>query len=253
MRRPIAVLIDSFLDFVWPPYCLSCELPSSQAPLCTACEDTLVPTHEDCCPHCGIVWLDPPPHGGKHHCGDRLKSPPPWHTARGAFAYGGVLKTLIQRWKNKPDDTLSAYLARLMSAQSIACGWSPSRPDTLVVPIPADRKRLRQRGFHPAGYLARSLAKHIEQPFVPKVLRLIKPLPGTKGLRQDARKSRMHGVFDASSSEIEGRPIFLVDDVMTSGATVKAATQTLLRAGAESVTVAVLARVPFRQSSGGDS
>lgn len=251
MKRHLAHLIQSCFDFVWPPYCLSCELPSNQAPLCTICEDTLVPSHEDCCPHCGIVWLDPPAQGGDHHCGDCLSSPPRWRTARGAFAYGGALKILIQRWKNKPDDTLSAYLARIMTAQSVACRWHEVSPETLVVPIPADTKRLRRRGFHPAGYLARSLANHIKRPFAPKALRLVSPLPGTKGLHQSARKARIQGVFDASSAPIEGRPILLVDDVMTSGATVKAATQKLLQAGAQEVTIAVLARVPFRQSLAG--
>ena len=157
------------------------------------------------------------------------------------------------RWKNLPDDTLTNYLGELMLRQIIACKWDQMPSETKVIPIPPDRKRLIRRGFNPAGILSRLLAKRIKRELCLDGLRLRHELPVTKGLSHQGRQGRLKDAFEARRSKIAESPVLLVDDVMTSGATVRAASQSLLKAGAASVSVAVLARVPFGQSSAGAS
>ncbi len=241
----------ALLDFIWPTRCLSCESPGPEALLCRPCMDTLVPGAEANCPDCGVVWLDPPPGGGQHRCGDCLVSPPPWRRARGAYAYGGALQELIQRWKNAPDDTLSRGLIDLMMAQVSACGWSTLSEELLIVPMPASRRRLWRRGFNPAGLLARGLATTLKRPLAPRGLRLMRHLAPTHHMNRRERERRAAGAFLGTRQALAGRNILLVDDVMTTGATMRAAARAAAKAGAASVEVALLARVPYGAASRG--
>ncbi|MFO0748061.1 MAG: ComF family protein [Myxococcota bacterium] len=237
-------VLSALLDLVFPSRCAACDRPVAEPGLCHGCADTTLAGTDACCPLCGAVWLDPPPGEAQHVCGRCLAEPPPWVEARGAYAYGGALQDAIARWKNKPDESIGRPLARLFAAAAPRAGWVGLAADAVVVPVPASARGLAQRGFNPAGVLGRGLARGIQRRFEPTALRLRRTPEKSHGLGRRARERRMRGVFEAEPRRVAGRTIVLVDDVMTTGATVRAATEALLRAGARGVRVAVLARVP---------
>jgi predicted amidophosphoribosyltransferase len=238
-------ILNRLLALVLPARCAACALEvTAPSVLCAPCAGSLVPGAGASCPGCGLVYLTPPAGGCDHRCGDCLRDPPPFYRARAAFAYGGALADAIARWKNAPDHTLGPGLARLMVAALADGGWSPP-PGAVVVPVPSHRRQLRRRGFNPAGVSARAVARAFGLAWEPGALALQRPLPPSKGLNRKSRMRRVRGAYAAvQCGRIQGRPVVLVDDVMTTGATAREAARVILRAGAASCEVVVLARAP---------
>jgi len=247
-QRGMVALINAFLELLYPSHCAACGLAlgvptDARRAFCAVCADTLVPGDGTSCPLCGVMWLDAPVDVPAHPCGRCQAEPPPWIAARGAYAYGGALQDAIARWKNQPDESLGPRLAQLL-CDAAARTWVDLPADARIVPIPATRAGLARRGFNPAGMLARRLARRLDRRFEPRALRFRHEPEKSRGLGRRQRERRMRGVFDGHTELVAGRSVLLVDDVMTTGATVRSATQALLRAGARGVRIAVLARVP---------
>jgi len=242
--RPLQLAIRHLLELIYPSTCASCEEPAPPgALLCRPCAQSLVPAAGACCPVCALVYLSPPPGSSDHTCGDCLRARPPYVLVRAAYAYGAAVADAVARWKNRPDHTLGPALARLMCAAGAAAGWGADVPrDALVVPIPSHRQALRRRGFNPAGALARAFARRHRLRLRARGLRCARPIPSSRGLGRAARERRVSGAFVASPRALAGRRVVLVDDVMTTGATVRTAARACLRAGAAEVRVFVLAR-----------
>lgn len=236
-------MIPSLLEFLWPGRCAACDAPAPRAFFCPACVGTLVPAAEACCPLCGLPWLDPVPDRPHQRCGACLIEAPPWDSAHVAFAYGGALQDAITRWKNGPLDALGPGLARLMAAACADAGATRWPAGLLVVPVPAHPRRLRGRGFNPAGVLARGVARGLGAALAPRGLVATRYVPPAKAASRGARRRRVSGVFRGHPTKLRGRAVLLVDDVVTTGATLAAATRALRRAGAAEVHVAALARV----------
>ena len=232
------------LDLLWPSACCGCRAPSGPALFCEACLGTLVSGARVSCPHCGRLSIGEEFRPGGHLCGGCLSDPPPWTRARGAFGYGGLLREVISRWKNAPDHRLGPALGRLMVEDSETLGWSALSRDTLVVPVPAHPSTIRRRGFHPAGILASAMARSIGLEIAFEALSVRRPISSSRGASRVARRRRLQGAFRPHSALLEGRSVLLIDDVMTTGATARAATEACLRGGAIGVEVAGLARTP---------
>ena len=124
--------------------------------------------------------------------------------------------------------------------------WSPSSKasPSKVLLVPPDPRRLRARGFHPAGLLARAMARRLALPVDPFAVRANSSYPISRGQSREQRRERLRGVFRVESDAVRDQRILLVDDVMTTGATVETIARDCLRSGASSVEVVVLARAP---------
>lgn len=235
-------------EWLWPSRCGACDLPhrpGSTGPgsvLCAACEATLVSGIESCCPICGLVWADEPPEGGVSTCGPCLQGPPRFARARAAYGYGGAMRDLIQRWKNGGQESLTPGLGRMLAEATLEMDNGRWPQDTVVVPVPSTRSRVWVRGMNPAGVLASAVARRRGMPLA-LGLTLKRKIPKARGMNRKARKARVVGVFRGVPKAVAGRPVLLVDDVMTTGATADAAALALRKAGARYVEVASLARV----------
>lgn len=116
----------------------------------------------------------------------------------------------------------------------------------LLVPVPLHYRRLASRGHNQSGWLAAAVSRASGVPARMDVLRRTRPTPSQAGLAARARRRNVEGAFGVRSSRsklVDGRRIILVDDVLTTGATLTACTRALHKAGAASVDVLVLARV----------
>jgi ComF family protein len=118
-----------------------------------------------------------------------------------------------------------------------------AEPGAVVVPVPLHVDRLRERGYDQAALLARELARATGLPLAVRALRRIQPTPAQTALDAAARRSNLRGAF-ASSERAPARTIVLVDDVLTTGATVDACARALRRAGAARVVVVTVGRTP---------
>jgi predicted amidophosphoribosyltransferase len=202
----------------------------------------LVPGGEGACPRCGGLDLEREKETPLGLCGGCLSKTPSFARARGAYAYGGALAHGITRWKAAPDATLSGPMASLFASADWE-NWLEETPD-LVVFVPPEPRRFRRRGFHPAGILARALASRLDAPVDARAISTRRPFELSRGHTRSSRRDRLRGVFAVRPPVVRGARLLLVDDVMTTGATVETLARACLGAGASRVEVAVLARAP---------
>ncbi len=238
-------------DLLWPPVCATCPRPLAlvddqndlAAHFCPQCQSTVRLLPLWACPLCARPW----PEETNHTCGDCLTNPPPWQGAKVAASYEGSVAHSIARLKyyGALDQThvlaavaTSALTSGLTSAQrEVDSGFFPD----LIIPLPISEHRFATRGFNQSAELARLIyapwAKLISENFLVR----------TKGevpqaaLTAKERAQAIKGSFQVTG-EVRGRRILLFDDVLTTGATLGEATETLLARGASQVNVAAVAR-----------
>lgn len=244
---------------LWPAHCLVCREPcpagGAVADLCPACRDAL-PWNRSACAQCALPMPVP-----TAACGRCLRRPPPLTAVRAAFVYGPPLDRLLPRLKFHDDLTAGRLLAGLM-AESLA-GRDPDAPwPQAAIPLPLHRRRLRQRGYDQALELARPLAAALGLPLRHDLLRRVRETAPQSRLDAAARRKNLRGAFVATTSKPSrlspsraspshpppSHPppshVVLIDDVMTTGATLHAAADALRRAGVARVDAWVCARVP---------
>ena len=238
---------------LWPPRCLVCGEPGSGGrDLCGACAAAL-PWNRHACPTCAMpmpaaaaiparaiaggpaVTPQAPP-----CCGACLQRAPPLDAARAAFVYAFPLDRLLPRFKFHRDLAAGRLLVQAMS---VAFRGLP-RPDALL-PVPLHRARLRSRGYDQALELARPLARALSIPLRADLLRRTRATAPQSRLDAGGRQRNLRGAFTASPGAAAlPAHVVLVDDVMTTGATLHAAALALRHAGVARVEAWVCARVP---------
>ena len=172
-------------------------------------------------------------------CRDCRAAPPPLAQMRAPLRYEEPTSRLIHRLKYEGYFALGRPLARLL-----VDGWPGwSTPPDVIVPIPLHPRRRRRRGYNQSELLARPLAEAMGVAFSATALRRTRHTPPQVGLGPEARAANVLGAFEATAPEVVGRSVLLVDDVLTTGATMSAAAEELLAAGAASVSAYCLARV----------
>jgi ComF family protein len=215
------------------PRCLVCGQAGAEGQdLCAACAIAL-PWNRSACPRCAL----PTPHGDS--CGECLQSPPPVATTLAAFVYGFPLDRLVPRFKFHQDLAAGRLLAELM-AQGLA---TAARPDA-IIPVPLHATRLRARGYDQALELARPIGRMLEVPVLADALLRRRATAPQSELDAVARRRNLRGAFAVHAGTMVPAHVALVDDVMTTGATLHAAAKALLRTGVKRVDAWVCARAP---------
>jgi ComF family protein len=220
-----------------PPRCLVCaEAGCDGHDLCVDCIAAL-PWNRSACPQCGV------PMPRSDTCGRCLKKPPPIVRAHAAFRYGFPVDRLLPRFKFHRDLAAGRELAGWM----IEALRDVERPDALIA-VPLHPRRLRQRGYNQALELARPLARAFDLPILHHALRRVRDTAPQAGLGALARRRNPRGAFavgrDLRNPARIPAHIALVDDVMTTGATLFECAKVLQRAGVGRVDVWAVARVP---------
>jgi ComF family protein len=215
------------------PHCVLCGARGAQKrDLCVACHAAL-PWNRCACPRCALPLSVAAP-----ACPRCLKRPPPFVRSVAPLRYEGDAARLLPRYKFNADLAVGRVLADLLT-ESLR---DQSHPD-LVVPVPLHRSRLRSRGFDQAWELARRVAANLSLPARHDALRRTRPTIAQTGLNALTRRRNLRGAF-AAVDAVRGLRIALVDDVVTTGATVAAAAGALRAAGASEVVLWAVARAP---------
>ncbi len=206
--------------------------------LCRACIERFAPPVPRCC---GCALRVPP---GQPLCGDCLRQGPAFDHCVCVADYGFPWDALIAQAKFHARPELMRPLGALLAA---ATRHARAPTPALLLPIPLDPQRLRQRGYNQAWELARQLARHLRCPAAPALLQRPVQRAHQADLSRAQRLANLRGAFMVQPNrqlEVTGRHVALVDDVMTTGATLREAATVLRRAGASAVDAYVLARTP---------
>ena len=220
------------LRWLFPPRCLVCAgdgLPDRD--LCAACHDAL-PRQLHACPRCALPVAIAGP------CSTCQAQPPPLDAVHAAFDYAFPLDRLLPRLKFHGDFAAGRVLAHCM-AEHFA---NLPRPQALV-PVPLHRARLRRRGFDQALELARPLARALDLPLRDGLLHRCRATQAQSRLDADARSRNLRGAFQVDPAAALPMHVALVDDVMTTGATLHAVADVLRAAGVARIDAWVCARV----------
>lgn len=240
MRAATAASLWAALRTLWAERrCAACHAPflpqHDDDMACAECAATLRPFTDAACTLCGMPFADAQAPGVP--CGACLEQPPPWERLYFHGLYGGLLRSLILRFKFGQEFALLPLLGGMLSAAIATEGNYEA-----VLPIPRHPERLRARGFNQTHELARWIAQRQGIPLRAELLQRTRDTSPQIHLSAAMRRHNPLGSFAAA--DVYGVRVLLVDDIMTTGGTLRHAAQTLLDAGALSITVVVLARTP---------
>lgn len=233
--------LRGLIGIVYPPTCIACQAATGEAQaLCPACWRGIGFIERPYCERLGTPF--PVDLGAGLLSPAAIADPPVFARARAVCRFDGTARELVHRLKYGDRVELSLTLGRMMAQ----AGRELTADADLVLPIPLHRARLWRRRFNQAGALARVVSRETGVPLATTVLIRIRRTQQQVGLTRPQRAANLQGAFQvpaAARGRIEGRRVLLVDDVLTTGATVNAASRTLQRAGASAVDVLTFARV----------
>lgn len=244
-RRSIAQsgrwLGGRLLDLLYPPVCLNCAAPTAMPDtLCGACFGDLRPITAPLCPILGLPFAASL--GPDTLSAEALADPPPFARARSAVIYGPVARRIVSQLKYGDRPELADFCARLM----VGAGHQLWTDAPILVPVPLHPARLRTRRYNQSAELARAIGRRIGLQVDAALVQRIRKTRQQVGLSGDGRQRNVAGAFAVHPDallRLRGKRVVLVDDVYTTGATVKAVTRALRKAGVEAVDVVTFARV----------
>ncbi|MDA5556899.1 ComF family protein [Shimia sp. MMG029] len=238
----LAHKFQTALHLLFPPRCVGCgEMVESDFGLCPTCWADMVFLGDDVCDVCAapVTRL-----AGEENvvCDTCLNTRPPWQRGRAALLYSGTGRQLILGLKHSDRTDVvrpaAKWLARVADPLLAA--------NTLVAPVPLHRMRLLKRRYNQAALLADAFAKEVQAAYCPDILVRNRGSGSLEGLSAKERQEKLNGAIVPNpkrTDRLDGASVLLVDDVLTSGATLKSATEACFAANAKDVSVLVLARV----------
>ena len=239
-----AAAVAAALKDAWrqlPSECPLCGTRAAGGNLCPPCEtDVLWATHTAALPRCAHCALRLPRQGMA--CPDCAAIPPMFVRSVIAFDYAAPADLLILQLKQRGQYARAGLLARLLAASVRRQGMLD--PQTRLVPVPASMQSLTRRGFNPSNEIARRLGRELGLPVRRDLLVRTREASVQHTLGRQARSRNSVALYRATLP-IPGWPVAVVDDVMTTGATLDAVSRALLDGGAASVTALAVARTPF--------
>jgi ComF family protein len=228
------------VDFGLPPLCPSCREPVGDIGLCAECWSKLSFIAPPYCARLGIPFAYDPGPGTLSM--EAIADPPAYDRARAAVRFDEVARTLVHGLKY--GDRLD--LAPVLGRWTAAAGHELLGQADALVPVPLHWRRLWMRRFNQAAALAKVMSAASGVPVLADSLKRVKATAHQVGLSKNERAVNVQGAFRVPAAKrvnVVGRRLLLVDDVLTTGATVDGCARALLRAGAAHVDVLVFARV----------
>ena len=219
---------------LWPSHwltqdCLLCGDTSDEDLLCSACSASLPRLPKPGCPQCAL----PTPIG--EICGRCLAKPPHYDATLAAYYYDFPLDKLVQSFKYGHRLSLAKFFGQQLAT------LSESLTADFILPLPLHPDRLRQRGFNQALELARPISKVLKTPIDETSCSRTRNTPAQANLAWREREKNIRGAFHCAA-DFTGKRLLLVDDVMTTGASLDECARTLKLHGAINVSVLVVAR-----------
>ena len=252
-RPPLSRLLQRLplhrvLYLLLPPRCLACgDLVEVQGTLCAPCWSAITFVAEPLCRRCGLPFAfesgdaSVPSGDAGYDCGACLAAPPPFDRARAVMRYDDASRPLLLGFKH--GDRTEA--ARPFAGWMARSGADLLAGAELVAPVPLHWRRLIARRYNQAALLSQPLARSAGIDAVPDLMQRRRATPSQGRLSRAERQRNVAGAFAVNPARVtllRGRRLLLVDDVMTTGATVSACARAALKAGAAAVDVLVLAR-----------
>jgi ComF family protein len=236
-------IAHGLLELVFAPRCLGCRGATGDPEqlVCGRCRSRLSPPPPPLCGRCGFPRLRTGRTPGPT-CQECQEWPASIRASRSAFLLRPPADTLVHELKYRGWHRLAPFMGGRMAAVSVPADVATEA--RLVVPVPTTSVRLRERGYNQAALLAAAFAKRSERTMV-HALRRGAGASSQTGLQPAARLANVAGAFapaEGSLADIAGEHLLLVDDVLTTGATVIACSDALVAAGARCVSVITFAR-----------
>lgn len=236
---------EAVAEVIYPPVCLGCgEMVGAHGGVCSRCWGNLRQFEKPWCDVMGTPFAHELSDGAV--CAEAIANPPPFAHARSAVHYDDLARGLVHRLKYMDRTDLAPVMADWMTR----AGQEVIEKSEYLISVPLHRRRFLARRYNQSAELARALSVRTSLPYLSGALVRKRATRSQVGLGINARADNVRGAFivpEAEKARLMGRSLLLVDDVYTTGATVKSATTALLRAGAESVCVLTFARVAPEQ------
>jgi len=232
--------ISTTLDLALPPLCAACREPVEGKGLCPACWSKLSFITRPYCERLGIPFVYDPGPGILSM--EAIADPPAYYRARAAVRFDEISRALVHALKYGDRLDLAPMMGRWISH----AGRELLAEADALVAVPLHWRRLWARRFNQSAMLAAVIAQESGVPIASGALKRVKATAQQVGLSRSERAANIQGAFrvpEEGKAAVAGRRLVLVDDVLTSGATVEGCARSLLRAGAANVDVLIFARV----------
>lgn len=223
------------VELLFPAQCLLCHLPSNDKLICDHCQKEFNQARS-CCLHCGLSL-----HTTQPYCGDCLKHPHHFTQLYALADYQTPFSTLIKQLKYKKNLLAGELLGQLLCQALIThLDYNKIQQIDYLLAVPLHPKKVRQRGFNQTQIITQYLSKQLNIPLLSEGIERSKETRPQEGLSRHKRNSNLKGAFTINTVQqkaLNNSYIVIIDDVVTTGATVNSLSQLLVQAGVKRIDI----------------